>query len=358
MRTQYALTAALLVSLFMGSVEALSRPVTIEDQGSFMAGGVTITAPGVYKDSEPTNYDGETLHGDAAYVFWQKPLHAKKNALVFLHGYGQSGKTWETTPDGRDGFQNIFLADGWTTYIVDEPRRGRAGQSTVPAELKAQPQDQLWFNNFRIGQYPMIFDGMAFPRDEESLRQFFHQMTPDTGKFDVEVVAKAMEAVIDRTGDNVLITHSAGGGPGWLAAIRSPKVKGVIALEPGTFPFPPGEVPVVEETTSPFPARGMEVTAEEFEALLKTPMVVYFGDKIPTGDKPHEIWGLDNWRTRLNLASRWAEVVRTHGGDAEIIVLPDIGIKGNTHFLMSDLNNAEVAAEMERWMHEKGLDKK
>ena len=51
MRTQYALTAALLVSLFMGSVEALSRPVTIEDQGSFMAGGVTITAPGVYKDS-------------------------------------------------------------------------------------------------------------------------------------------------------------------------------------------------------------------------------------------------------------------------------------------------------------------
>ena len=102
----------------------------------------------------------------------------------------------------------------------------------------------------------------------------------------------------------------------------------------------------------------MEVTAEEFEALLKTPMVVYFGDKIPTGDKPYEIWGLDNWRTRLNLASRWAEVVRTHGGDAEIIVLPDVGIKGNTHFLMSDLNNAEVAAEMERWMHEKGLDKK
>lgn len=112
MRTQYALTAALLVSLFMGSVEALSRPVTIEDQGSFMAGGVTITAPGVYKDSEPTNYDGETLHGDAAYVFWQRPVKAKKNALIFLHGYGQSGKTWETTPDGRDGFQNIFLAKG------------------------------------------------------------------------------------------------------------------------------------------------------------------------------------------------------------------------------------------------------
>ncbi|MGP1366104.1 MAG: alpha/beta hydrolase, partial [Schwartzia sp. (in: firmicutes)] len=129
------LALAMALSLGWGTAAALPHPVTIEDQGSFMAGGVTITAPGEYADSEPTNFDGETLHGDAAYVFWQRPVNARKNALVFLHGYGQSGKTWETTPDGRDGFQNLFLANGWTTYIVDEPRRGRAGQSTVPAEL-------------------------------------------------------------------------------------------------------------------------------------------------------------------------------------------------------------------------------
>ena len=354
------LTAAVILGLSsgFGSALAMTHPVTIEDQGSFMAGGVKITAPGVYKDSKPTNFDGETLHGDAAYVFWQKPLHAKKNALVFLHGYGQSGKTWETTPDGRDGFQNIFLEKGWTTYIVDEPRRGRAGQSTVPAELKAQPQDQLWFNNFRIGQYPNIYDNVTFPRDAESERQFFHQMTPDTGTFDVEVVAKAMEAVINRTGDSVLVTHSAGGGPGWLTAIRNPHVKGVIALEPGTFPFPKGEAPEVEETTSPFPARGMDVSQEDFAKLLNTPIVVYFGDNIPTGTTPVGNWGLDNWRTRLNLANRWADVMKKHGGDAEAIVLPNKGIKGNTHFLMADLNNKEVADEMARWMHEKGLDKK
>ena len=352
-KTMLAVAVALFLSA--GTAFALPRPVTIEDQGSFMAGGVTVTAPGTYVDSEPTNFDGETLHGDAAYVFWQRPVKAKANALVFLHGAGQSGKSWETTSDGRDGFQNIFLADGWATYIVDQPRRGRAGQSTVPTELNAQPQNQLWYNNFRIGQYPGIFDNVEFPRDEESLRQFFFSMTPNTGAFDVEVVAKAMEAVVDRAGDSILVTHSAGGGPGWLAAIRNPHVKGVIALEPGTFPFPPGTVPEVEATTSPFPARGMEVSAEEFAALLKIPMVVYFGDNIPTGDTPHEIWGLDNWRTRLNLANRWAEVVKAHGGDAQIIVLPEKGIKGNTHFLMSDLNNEEVAAEMERWLEEKGL---
>lgn len=351
------LLSALVAGMLTGASFAMDHPVTIADQGSFMAGGKTITAPGTYKDEQPTNFDGETLHGDAAYVFWQKPVKAHKNALVFLHGYGQSGKTWETTPDGRDGFQNIFLEKGWKTYIVDEPRRGRGGQSTVPAELKATPQDQLWYDNFRIGQYPNVYKNAAVPKDEESRSQFFHQMVPDTGAFDQNVVADAMDAVMNRSGDGVLITHSAGGGPGWLTAIKNSHVKGVIALEPGTFPFPEGEVPATEKTSSPFPAPGMSVSKEDFMKLTKIPIVVYFGDNIPTGDKPVANWGLDNWRVRLNLARKWEQTMKKYGGDVQVIYLPDIGIKGNTHFMMADLNNKEVASEMSRWMHEKGLDK-
>lgn len=359
MKKKTFLAAMIGLALFAGQqgAFAMNHPVILEDQGSFFAGGKVVTAPGNYVDSEPLNFDGETLHGDAAYVFWQKPAKAKKNALVFLHGYGQSGKSWETTPDGRDGFQNIFLENGWKTYIVDEPRRGRAGNSTVPANLKAQPQDQLWYDNFRMGQWPNRYENSAFPKDEEALNQFFEQMTPDTGAFDEKVVADAMNAVMDKAGDGVLITHSAGGGPGWLTAIANPHVKGVIALEPGTFPFPEGEVPPVEATTSPFPAKGMAVSKEDFQKLLHTPIVVYFGDNIPTGDKPLKNWGLDNWRTRLNLARKWEAVMKKYGGDAQVIVLPDIGIKGNTHFLMADANNQEVAKEISRWLHEKGLDK-
>lgn len=351
------LAMTLTMGLIAGTAGAMSRPVTLAGQGSFFAGGKVVTAPGVYKDDEPTNFAGETLHGDAAYVFWQAPVKAKKNALVFLHGYGQSGKTWETTPDGRDGFQNIFLAKGYKTFIVDEPRRGRAGNSTVPAELKAQPQDQLWYDNFRIGQWPDYYDNAAVPRDAESRAQFFYQMTPDTGAFDVQVVANAMTAVMEKAGPGVLVTHSAGGGPGWLTAAHSDKVKGVIALEPGTFPFPKGEVPEVEATTSPFPAPGMEVSDEEFRRLLKIPMVVYFGDNIITGSEPDKHWGLDNWRVRLNLARKWEQVMKKHGGDVQVVYLPDIGIKGNTHFLMADLNNQEVADTMEKWLKDKGLSK-
>ena len=340
------LAALVFVGLTAMSAGAM-KPVTIIDQGSFMVGGKTMTAPGTYVDNEPINFAGETLHGDAAYVAYQVPKKHKHNGIVFLHGYGQSGKSWETTPDGRDGFQNIFFKKGWTTYIVDEPRRGRGGNSTVPANLTATPQDQLWFNNFRMGQNNTLYDNVTFPKGEEALEQFYKQMVPDTGKFDVDVVADAMDALFDKIGDGILVTHSAGGGPGWSTAIRNPHVKGVIALEPGTFPFPKAEAPAVEKTTSPFPAAPMIVSDEEFEKITKIPVVVYFGDNIPIGSIPVENWGQDNWRVRLNMANEWAKVVNAHGGDTTIIVLPDVGIKGNTHFMMADLNNRDVADYME-----------
>lgn len=91
----------------------------IEEQGSFAVGGTVLT------DSL-----GHKYHGDHAYVFYQKPVDARKYPLVFAHGVGQFSKTWETTPDGREGFQNIFLRKGFSTYLVDQPRRGNAGRST------------------------------------------------------------------------------------------------------------------------------------------------------------------------------------------------------------------------------------
>lgn len=107
------IAAAVMASLAASPASAM-KPVTIADQGSFMAGGTVVTAPGAYGgNTNPLNRAGQTLHGDHAYVFYQIPAQAHNTALVFLHGYGQSGKTWETTPDGRDGFQNIFLEKGY-----------------------------------------------------------------------------------------------------------------------------------------------------------------------------------------------------------------------------------------------------
>ena len=349
------ISAILLSTALIGGCTATAQPIVLEDQGSFMAGGKTITAKGTFDAGQPMNEAGQTLHGDHAYVFYQKPVHAKANGIVFLHGYGQSGKSWETTTDGREGFQNIFLRKGYSVYLVDQPRRGRAGRSTEAGSISAKPDDQLWFNNFRMGEWPDFYDNVQAPRDAASLAQFFQQMTPDTGPYDNQVIADAMVAVMEKAGDAVLMTHSAGGGPGWETAMRSNKVKAVIALDPGTFPFPENQMPAVEKTSSPFPASGTAVSMEDFLKLTKIPIVVYFGDNIPT--EYTDKFGLDNWRVRVNLAKKWQTLMNQHGGDVSIVLLPEVGVKGSTHFMMSDLNNAEVADVIERWLASKGLNR-
>ena len=103
----------------------LAEPLMIQAQGSFMVGGTVITNSGTY-DSTNRSPAGQTLHGDHAYVFYQVPAHARRLPLVLWHGIGQFSKTWETTPDGREGFQNIFLHRRFPVYVIDQPRRGRS----------------------------------------------------------------------------------------------------------------------------------------------------------------------------------------------------------------------------------------
>ena len=90
----------------------------------FFVGGNIVKNKGTYSTLNPILHDGQTFHGDHAYVSYQIPENPHRLPLVFLHGAGQSGKTWESTPDGREGFGTIFLRRGFATYILDQPRRG------------------------------------------------------------------------------------------------------------------------------------------------------------------------------------------------------------------------------------------
>lgn len=165
---------------------------------------------------------GQTLHGDHATVAYQIPSNAKNLPLVFLHGAGQSMRTWQTTPDGRDGWNNIFLRKNYAVYLVDQPRRGWSGRASVDSEISATPDDQFWFAQFRMGEYPKFFNGVAFPQDAVSLDQFFRQMTPNTGAFDVNVISDSLKALFDRIGNGILVTHSQGGIVGWFTGIKAP----------------------------------------------------------------------------------------------------------------------------------------
>jgi len=344
-------TLSLIVATVAGSgclaaESGQSGPLVIQKQGSFAVGGTIVTAPGTFDPIKHGAFNpsaqesaGQTLHGDHAYVFYQVPVNAHALPLVMWHGFGQSAKTWETTPDGREGFQNIFLRRNYSVYLVDQPRRGRASRSTQAANLPATPDEQLWFGIFRMGAWPDFYPGVQFPSDEASLDQFFRQMVPNIGPIDLEVNASAVSALFDKIGPAILVTHSHSGGMGWRTAIKNPQVRAVVAFEPGSnFPFPEGEVPEPLKYTGG-QIRGVSVPPGEFKALTRVPILIYYGDFIP--DAPSTNPGQDQWRANLAFARKWH--------------LPEAGIRGNTHFPMSDLNNVTIADHMAAFLEAKGL---
>ena len=335
-------------------------PLVIHEQGSFSVGGTVVTAPGTFDPIAQGAYNpagadprGQTLHGDHTYVFYQVPVKARPLPLVFWHGHGQSARTWETTPDGREGFQTLFLRRRYPVYVLDQPRRGRAGRSTQPVTIPATPDDQLWFGIFRLGVWPDLYPGVQFSRDRGALEQFFRQMVPNTGPYDVEVNTKAVAALFDKIGPGVLITHSQSGTLGWRTAMKNRNIKAVASYEPGgDFVFPDGEAPQL-----PFAGRTFTpptVPLSDFMQLTRIPIVIYYGDNIP--EQPSTNPGQEQWRVFRATARLWRDAVNKRGGDVTLVELPAVGIRGNTHFPMSDVNNVQIADLLSKFLADKRLD--
>lgn len=324
-----------------------SNALAIAEQGMFSAGGIVVSSDGTF---DPENHweetgAGQTTHADHANVLYQIPEAESGLPMVFLHGYGQSRMGWMTTPDGREGWSNMFLKKGHSIWLIDEPRRGEAGMTSVAGEISSKTLDQRWYTQFRIGRWEngksVANEGSQFPNDNKSVDQFFRQMTPDTGMksdmgadFDGEMVAKAVAAAIDevytRTGKNsILVTHSQGGRAGWLVPKYTAHVAAIIAIEPGG---------------------GVNPDTEEYKAFVnkKIPVAMYFGDYIDNGDP--EIAATAAWQRMRQSCYDFADAYTKAGGTAKVIDLPKEGITGNDHFIFQDLNNDVVADHVENWI--------
>lgn len=323
--------------------------LSIAEQGIFSAGGTVITSDGTFDVSNYyTSREGSTSHVDHANVFYQIPENDSELPLVFLHGYGQSRMGWQTTPDGREGWSDMFLRKGHSVWLIDQPRRGEAGQTSAAGTISTEPSDQTWYTQFRIGTYLngefTYNEGSQFPAGEETLDQFFRQMTPDTGmdsangdqNIDNTVVAQAVAAAIDeayeRTGkDSILVTHSQGGMPGWETARYTDHIAAIVAIEPGLAP---------------------EVDSEDYQALLgkQIPIAFYYGDYI--GDSFADVPAAGMWGMMASSADTFTESYTAAGGISTVVHLPDEGITGNSHFMFQELNNDVIADHVENWIQE------
>ena len=321
--------------------------LVIAEQGMFSAGGTVITSDGTF---DVANYymsrDGSTSHVDHANVFYQIPAEETGLPMVFLHGYGQSRMGWMTTPDGRPGWSDLFLRMGHSVFLIDQPRRGEAGQTSVAGTMTTTPSDQTWYTQFRIGTYLnnefTRNEGSQFPEGEEVLDQFLRQMTPDTGmdnaggdqNIDNTVVAQAVAATIDevyqRTGkDSILVTHSQGGMPGWETARYTDHIAAIVAIEPGMAP---------------------QVDSEDYNVLVEKqiPVTFYYGDYI--GEEFTDVPAAGMWAMMSSSADAFTEAYTAAGLTSTVVRLPEEGITGNSHFLFQELNNDVIAEHVEAWI--------
>jgi hypothetical protein len=99
-----------------------------------------------------------------------------------------------------------------------------------PVDPAGQTNEQWFFNQFRLGLWPDLYEGGQFSSDPAAREQFFRGLVPDTGPLDTEVIVAAASAAIDRIGPLVLVTHSHAGGFGWLTQLRNRNVRAVVSI--------------------------------------------------------------------------------------------------------------------------------
>ena len=353
MKTMQFAGALAVAAIVLGACteQAVQQPqgLVIEKQGVFSSGGrVTDPIPGEYDATQnwmDIERKGTTTHVDHANTFYQIPAGVKGNPVVFLHGYGQTRTGWQATPDGREGWSDLFLKKGYPVFLVDQPRRGAAGATedvvTDPGDVaggKFKVGEQAWYTHFRIGRVaPERYEGSQFPEGDEAQRQFFCQMTPNTGNYDEPLFGQAMSAVLadvkQMTGKkSIYITHSQGGRVGW--ATDADNMAAVIAVEPGF---------------------GPQVGSDTYKKFVeaKVPMLFLFGDYIENG--PEDIQSTGFWKMVLAQCRDFAEHYNQDGGDATVIYLPEQNIQGNSHFMFQEKNNAEIADLIADWLKKHNL---
>jgi pimeloyl-ACP methyl ester carboxylesterase len=307
-------------------------PLVIEKQGSFFIGGRNVHSETL--STLPNYAPVGTITVDQMYVHYQIPATVTGHPITLIHGCCLSGKTWETTPDGRMGWDEYFVRRGRPTYVIDQAGRGRSavnssaisgaklGKATA-GDLPTvfQPGREAAWTIFRFGpEYPKPFSGMQFPLDAQD--ELWKQMVPDWSASlpTPNPTVPALSELAARLDGTVLVSHSQSGiYPFQTAALSAKGVAGIVAIEPGGCPDASGDL----------------------QPYRKMPILVLFGDYVDQSTR---------WAPRLKACREFAEAANKAGGKVELVVLPEIGIKGNSHMLMQDRNSLEIADWLLAWI--------
>jgi pimeloyl-ACP methyl ester carboxylesterase len=333
------LVAGIATSAAAQDSKQAKKPLQLESQGSFYVGGQIVTAEAISGAGTPTPGIISISH---TYVQYQIPHQGKyRYPVIMVHGGGHTGKTYETTPDGREGWFTSFARRGFSPYVVDDPNRGRACCEPTQihlVRLGLKPFTALPFTNiyskqlawatFRFGPaYPHTYPGSRFPF--AAIDQYAPQwVLTYRDAVESDKIVAGIVALLDKLGPSILMTHSQSGPLGLRAALARPHlVKAYVGIEPAGFAIPAGQ---------------------SAATLAAVPILTVFGDYLQFSTQG------TGW---LNSAKATLDLVNAAGGDGTVLVLPDVGISGNTHMMMMDSNNEQIADIVEGWIkdHVRGV---
>lgn len=307
-------------------------PLSIARQGSFFVGGRNVKSDNL--SLLPAYAPEGTIAVDQVYVRFQEPVDAKRSPVVFIHGCCLTGKTWETTPDGRMGWDEYFVRRGFPTYVVDQASRGRsatdpsrivqvkagrAGADALPQVFGAA-QEGAWAI-FRFGpEYPKVFPGMQFPLEAQG--EFWKQMVPDwlNALPTPNPTVPALSQLAQRLNGAFLISHSQSGiYPFQTATLDRRGVAGIVSIEPGACP----------------------AAASDMRPFEGMPILVLWGDFVELSPR---------WAPRLKLCRDFVEAANKAGARAEMVMLADVGLAGASHMLMQDRHSLKIGAWLAGWL--------
>jgi len=212
-------------------------PLSIKRQGYLFAGGKYSTV------------NGRRVLSGHLYAEFQIPSRQTHPwPIVMVHGGSQSGTNFTGTPDGREGWAQFFLRQGYAVYVVDQPGRGRAAfeadvygkatrlnPDTTQQRFVAPERYRLWPQARLHTQWP----GSGVPGDPV-FDQFFASQLPSIEDYTAQQVLNrdALLALLEKIGPAILLTHSQSGAFGWpVADARPDLVKAIVAVEPNGPPF-------------------------------------------------------------------------------------------------------------------------
>jgi pimeloyl-ACP methyl ester carboxylesterase len=353
-----------------------SATLAVSIMSAFAEGPTLSTRQFFYVGGKYIGPAGKEMMADQMYVEVLRPQRVtQKYPILFIHGGSELATNWMSTTYGRTGWADYFLAQGYAVYLVDGPARGRsAWHDSVngPIGMRSfvsREGDET--SDPRAKKHMQFEEGeKAAHKGDPVFDNFYAGLVPQLDSFvEIQTLTQAdCSALVDKIGPTIVVTHSQSGQMGWLLAEKRPKaIKGIVAIEPNGPPFDQGtsfegntrswgitdlpltftppvskasELAPIQEATPDRPdlARCWKQPdpPRQLPNLMGIPIVIVTSESSPHGAYDH--------CTSKFLTQ--AGVRNAH------IRLEELGIHGNSHHMMLEKNNLQIAAVIQKWLSE------